>query len=82
MKAKEPQPIFLKITGGWLNPDAILVVEEHRQNTKMLTVRVVGYERPLILNEADSAYLAKYLASREWPQAQEKAGFKTDEGSA
>lgn len=66
------EPIFLKIKGGWLNPHAILAVETHRDNEAMLTLRVIGYERPITLNEADSAYVAEYLASREWPKTKQQ----------
>lgn len=62
----DTQPIFLKIRGGWINPTAILAVETHRDNEKMLNLRVTGYERPIPLNEAASAYVAEYLESRTW----------------
>lgn len=62
------EPVFLKIKGGWIAPQAILSVETHRQNDAMLNVRIVGKEYPIPLNEADSAYLSSYLESRTWPQ--------------
>jgi hypothetical protein len=31
-----------------------------------LNLRVTGYERPIPLNEAASAYVAEYLESRTW----------------
>lgn len=70
----DTQPIFLKIKGGWINPLAILSVETHRDNDAMLNLRVTGYERPIPLNEADSAYIAKYLESRTWQPAKEESG--------
>lgn len=70
---------MLKIKGGWLNPTAILSVETHRQNEAMLMVRIVGLDRPIVLNETDSAYVSEYLESRTWPQAkQEPQGFVLD----
>lgn len=62
----DTQPVFLKIRGGWISPLAILSVETHRDNEAMLNLRVTGYERPIPLNEADSAYVAAYLESRTW----------------
>lgn len=62
----DAQPVFLKIRGGWISPLAILAVETHRDNDAMLILRVSGYERPIPLNEADSAYVAEYLESRTW----------------
>lgn len=79
MKYIDVEPILLKITGGWINPTAILSVETHRQNEKMLMVRVVGIDRPIVLNETDSAYVAEYLESRTWPQASQEQGFVMDE---
>lgn len=66
------EPIFLRIKGGWLNPQAILAVETHRDNDAMLTLRVTGYERPISLSEADSAYVAEYLESRTWPKPKQE----------
>jgi hypothetical protein len=81
MKYIEVEPIFLKIKGGWINPVAILSVETHRDNEAMLSVRVVGMERPISLREADSAMLTDYLESRKWPVAKEEQGFVHDEVS-
>lgn len=69
MKLIEVEPIFLKIKGGWINPAAILTVETHRDNDAMLTIRVTGIERPIPLNETDSAYVRTYMESRTWPEA-------------
>lgn len=70
------EPIFLQIKGGWLNPTAILQVQTHPQNELMLTIGVAGIDRPIVLNETDSAYVRAYLQSRTWPQAkQEPQGF-------
>lgn len=73
MSASELGPIFLKIRGGWINPAAILAVETHRDNEAMFTLRVTGYERPIPLGEADSAYVAEYLESRTWQKRAETA---------
>lgn len=67
-----PEAIFLKIKGGWINPLAILSAETHRDNDAMLNLRVTGYERPISLNEADSAYVGKYLESRTWQPAKDE----------
>jgi len=62
----DSEPIFLRIKGGWLNPVSILRVETHRDNERMLNLGVMGLERPIPLNEADSAYVAEYVESRTW----------------
>lgn len=72
MQHIEVEPILLKIKGGWLNPAAILSVETHRDNEKMLIVRVVGIERPIPLDEQYSAYVREYLDSRTWPRVQQE----------
>lgn len=76
--ALQPEPIFLKIKGGWLNPRAIKFVETHPQNAAMLLVGLEGKDRPIVLNEADSAYVNEYLDSRTWPKASEPTGFVED----
>lgn len=60
---------FLKIRGGWVNPVSIGNVQTHRENAAMLIITVMGVERPIPLNEADSAYVAAYLESRTWRAA-------------
>ena len=75
------EPVFLKIKGGWLNPQAILAVETHRDNEAMLTLRVTGYDRPISLNEADSAYIVEYLTSREWPKTKQEPQSVVDDGN-
>lgn len=82
MKYIDVEPILLKIKGGWLNPTAILSVETHRQNEAMLMVRIVGLDRPIVLNEADSAYVSEYLESRTWPISKQEQGFVLDEAVA
>lgn len=73
-------PIFLKIKGGWISPGSISHVQTHRDNEAMLIINVTGVERPIPLNEADSAYLAEYLESRTWPRPQ--AQGVTSDGEA
>lgn len=74
----EVEPIFLKIKGGWLSPKAILHVQTHPQNDAMLMVSVTGIERPVILNETDSAHVTQYLESRTWPQAKQEQGVASE----
>lgn len=90
MKLIEVEPIFLKIRGGWLNPAAIMHTQTHPQNPAMLMVGVTGLERPIVLNETDSAYVSEYMESRTWPRAQqetqavvadERLPIDTDDGS-
>lgn len=66
------EPIFLKIKGGWINPVSIDNVQTHRDNAAMLTIAVMGVDRPIPLNEADSAYVAAYLDSHTWRAASEE----------
>jgi hypothetical protein len=60
------QPTFLQFKGGWINPSAILWVETHKQNAKMLRMGVEGREHLINLDEEDSAYLAVFLAHSTW----------------
>lgn len=63
------EPVFLKIKGGWISPASIGHVQTHRDNDAMLIINVTGVERPIPLNEADSAYVSAYLESRTWRAA-------------
>lgn len=80
----EVEPIFLKIKGGWINPVSIMRAETYRQNEAMLSLGLVGLERPIILNEADSAYVTEYLESRTWHAKNERepGGFVEDRPAA
>lgn len=60
------EPVFLKIKGGWISPNSIGHVQTHRDNDAMLLISVMGIERPIPLNEADSVYVAAYLESKTW----------------
>lgn len=69
--------IFFKIKGGWINTEAIRTAQVHPDNPVLLKLLVTGYEQPILLNQADSAYVGAYLESRTWravsvpePQAQ------------
>lgn len=63
------EPVFLKIKGGWINPTSIANVQTHKDNPAMLLLGVTGVDRPIPLNETDSAYVAAYLESRTWRAA-------------
>jgi hypothetical protein len=60
------QPTFLRFKGGWVNPSAILWVETHKQNDKMLRVGIEGREHLINLDEEDSAYLMVFLNHSTW----------------
>lgn len=60
------EPIFLKIMGGWINPAAIRTVQVYEGNSALLKLLLSGYESPILLTQADSAYIREYLESRAW----------------
>ena len=62
------EPIFLKIMGGWINPQSIRTVQVYEGNHALLKLLLSGYESPILLTQADSDYIREYLQSRTWRQ--------------
>lgn len=74
------EPILLKVSGGWINPTAILWVETRGQDEELLSLGVVGKDKPILLKGADVTTVKEYLESRSWPQVkQEPEGFIADD---
>lgn len=64
-------PVFLKIKGGWINPEDIVFVETMAHNELMFKVGITGREKPIILNETDSAMLGRYMMEHAWLEDEE-----------
>lgn len=62
---------FLKIKGGWISPWAVLWVETSRQNELMLIIGIEGKDKPIYLNETDSALLREYMEIHTWEPEEE-----------
>lgn len=72
-------PTFLKVRGGWINPEDISWVETVAANELMLKVGITGREKPIILNESDSAMMRLYLDEHTWlPELDEEEGELED----
>ena len=62
---------FLKIKGGWVNPTSVLWVETSRQNELMLVIGIEGKDKPIYLNETDSATFREYMELHTWESEEE-----------
>ena len=68
--------VFIKVKGGWINPDDIMWVQTAKYNELMLIVGLPGLERPIHLNEEDSANLTRYMEEHTWIPEEEKEFIK------
>lgn len=66
---------FLQIKGGWISPYSIDWAETSKHNELMLVVGLAGRDKPVHLNEQDSALVRQYLNSHTWqPNDEEEEG--------
>jgi hypothetical protein len=75
-----PEIQFLRIKGGWISPWAVLWVETSKQNELMFMIGLEGKEKPIYLNEADSALLRSFLEENSWePEEDEEYESQEEE---
>jgi hypothetical protein len=67
---------FIQIKGGWINPEDIIWVQTAKYNELMFLVALHNLDKPIHLNEQDSATLRKYLEAHTWvPEEEEDQGL-------